>query len=162
MKASLLLCLGVLTVSQALAQYSATTLTRKVAPRPQPAAPAGGAYSGGGASPGAGYAAGATVVDPAKVAAQKQKTESDLIKYHRQRAEAGSDSAQFELGMRYLAGNGVEKDEKLGRQWLEKSAKAGNIKAVKKLEELGPAPAEPAPAAGAVGGGASSGTPPAK
>lgn len=143
MKTSLLLVAGVLALSQAYGQYSATQLTRKVAPRPQPAqpAPAGGAY-------GAGYStAAAAPVDPAKVAAQKQKTESDLIKYHRQRAEAGSESAQYELGMRYLAGNGVEKNEKLGREWLEKAAKQGNPKAVKKLEELGPAPAEPATSA---------------
>lgn len=147
MKALLIFCLGALTVSQALAQYSAGQLTRKVAPRPQPAQPAGGGGYAGGAAGG-----GVTVVDPAKVAAQKQKTESDLIKYHRQRAEGGSDSAQFELGMRYYTGNGVEKDEKLGREWLEKSAKAGNIKAIDKLKELGSAPAPvPAPAAAAVG-----------
>jgi TPR repeat protein len=135
MKASLLLVAGALAMSQTFAQYSATQLTRKVAPRPQQAAPAGGAA-------GAGYAAPAAPVDPAKVAAQKQKTESDLIKYHRQRAEAGSESAQYELGVRYLTGNGVEKNEKLGREWLEKSAKQGSPKAVRKLEELGPAPAE--------------------
>jgi hypothetical protein len=139
MKASLplyaaaLLCLPVYgqTVNQA---------TRRIAPLLPPPPPR--AQPG---SAGAQGAAGAVAqpVDPAKVAAQKQKTESDLIKYHRQRAEAGSDNAQYELGIRYLSGNGVERDEKLGREWLSKSAKAGNPKAAKKLEELRPKPNRP-------------------
>jgi TPR repeat protein len=139
MKVLPLLCLSAMTSLSTLGQYSATTLTRKVAPRPQPAPaqarPAGGAI--------AVQAAPAAPVDPAKVQAEKRKSESDLIKYHRQRAEAGSDNAQYELGIRFLTGNGVEKDEKLGREWLARSAKSGNPKAVKKLEELGPAPEEP-------------------
>ena len=132
MKASLFIAVAALAVIPSFAQYSATTLTRKVAPRPPPAPLARPAAPGVAAAP-------AAPADPAKVRAEKQKSESDLIKYHRQRAEAGSDNAQYELGMRYLAGNGIAKDEKLGREWLEKSAQAGNAKAVKKLEELGPA-----------------------
>lgn len=147
MKSPLFLCLAGLTAAACFGQqYSgpgARALTRKVAPQPAPARPAGGVAVGGGvaARPGA-------PVDRAKVQAQKQKSESDLIKFHRQRAQAGSDNAQYELGVRYLAGNGVEKDEKLGRQWLEKSAKAGNPKAVRKLQELGTAPAERTAGAG--------------
>jgi hypothetical protein len=137
MKSALFLSLAVLAALPAFGQYSATTLTRKVAPRPQPArAPVGGTGGIVAQRP-------ATPVDPAKVQAQKKKTESDLVKYHRQRAEAGSDNAQYELGVRYLIGNGLDKDEKLGREWLAKSAKSGNAKAVKKLAELGPPKDEP-------------------
>lgn len=139
MKPVLLLSLAVLLGSSAFGQ-SARQLTRRIAPLTQPPAPraqpgAAGAIVGGTAV--------AVPADPAKVAAEKQKTESNLIKYHRQRAEAGSDNAQYELGMRYLTGAGVPKDEKIGRDWIDKAAKGGNAKAVKKLQELGPAPAQP-------------------
>lgn len=89
----------------------------------------------------------ATHVDPAKVQAQKSKSERDLIAWQKKRAEDGSDNAQYELGVRYLKGDGVEQDAKAGREWIEKSAKAGNAKAIKKLEEL--KAAEPAEAAAA-------------
>jgi TPR repeat protein len=75
-------------------------------------------------------------VDPAKVAAQKSKSERDLLEWQKKRAEAGSDNAQYELGVRYLTGNGVDKDEKVGMEWLTKAAKSGNFQAKKKLEEL--------------------------
>jgi TPR repeat protein len=58
------------------------------------------------------------------------------LAWQKKRAEEGSDNAQYELGVRYLTGNGVDQDEKLGKEWLEKAAKNGNPKATKKLEEL--------------------------
>src|SRR5687767_6808364 len=108
MRTSLLLCLAAFSLTLSVAQqYSgpgARTLTRKIAPPPPP--PARPGVSGGGAAYGGGVGAVAPArpADPAKIQAEKQKSESDLIKYHRQRAEAGSDNAQYELGVRYLTG----------------------------------------------------------
>jgi TPR repeat protein len=76
-------------------------------------------------------------VDPVKAAAEKARNEEKQFEYFRKRAEEGSDHAQYELGVRYLAGKGVAPDEKLGREWLAKAAKNGNSQAVKKLAELG-------------------------
>ena len=128
MKLPVILLVVGLSSASTLAQYSARTLTRKVAPQQQPAAaaPSGGALTVRPAAP----------VDPAKVKAQQSKKEKDLLEYHKKRAEAGSANAQFEMAMRHLAGNGVEKDEKLARGWLEKAAKGGSLPAKKKIEEL--------------------------
>jgi TPR repeat protein len=79
-------------------------------------------------------------IDPAKAAAEKAKNEEKQFEYFKKRAEEGSDHAQYELGMRYIAGKGVAPDEKLGREWLAKAAKNGNSQAGKKLTELGGEP----------------------
>jgi TPR repeat protein len=76
-------------------------------------------------------------VDPVKAAAEKAKNEEKQFEYFRKRAEEGSDHAQYEVGVRYLAGKGVAPDEKLGREWLEKASKNGYSQATKKLAELG-------------------------
>ncbi len=52
------------------------------------------------------------------------------------RAEQGSSYAQYELAVRYLTGNGVEKDESAGRSWLEEAARNGSSDAVRKLQSL--------------------------
>ena len=129
MKFLVLLLLFGLSAAPVLAQYSARTLTRKVVPQqqqPATAAPAAGAQAVRPAAP----------VDPAKVKAQQTKKEKDLLYYYKKRAAAGSANAQFELGVRHLTGKGVEKDEKLAREWLEKAAKGGSFPAKKKIEEL--------------------------
>jgi len=153
MKTPLVVVIGLLTVLPSFGQYSARRLTRKVAPQPapthQPVQPQPAPQQAPAAAPQAVYRAPATVLtpsapaDPAKVAAQKSKSERDLIEWQKQRAEAGSDNAQYELGMRYLTGNGVDQDEKIGREWIKKAAKNGNAQASKKLAEL----SESAPAA---------------
>jgi TPR repeat protein len=81
-------------------------------------------------------------VDPVKAAAEKAKNDEKQFDYFKRRAEEGSDHAQYELGIRYLAGRGTAPDEKLGREWLAKAAKNGNSQAAKKLAELGVEPAE--------------------
>jgi TPR repeat protein len=75
-------------------------------------------------------------VDPEKAAAEKEAAAKRLLAYQKEQAEKGSAVSQFDLGMRYLKGDGVEQDEKLGREWIEKSAKQGNEDAAKKLKEL--------------------------
>lgn len=146
MKIVCLCLLAALSLANAHAQ-SARQLTKRIAPLTTPPAPR--AVPGtGGAAAAAGVAPSAPA-NPAVVAAQKSQTDKNLIDYQKKRAEAGSDNAQYELGLRYLTGNGVELDEKLGREWLAKSAKNGNLQAAKKLKELKPLdnpPAEPAKA----------------
>jgi TPR repeat protein len=78
--------------------------------------------------------------EQAKADAQRQKNEEKQFDYFKKRAEEGSDHAQYELGVRYLAGKGVAADEKLGKEWLTKAAKNGNTPAAKKLAELGVEP----------------------
>ena len=124
------LFLGILLWACAVNAQSARQLTRKIVPQQQqPASPGAGGVAGAAARP-------ATPVDPAKIKAEQSQTEKNLILYQLKRAEAGSDHAQYELGVRYLTGKGVEKDEKLAGKWLRKSAKAKNPNALKKLKEL--------------------------
>ncbi|MBI3875696.1 MAG: SEL1-like repeat protein [Verrucomicrobia bacterium] len=52
------------------------------------------------------------------------------------RAESGSAQAQYDLGLRYLTGDGVEKDDGKAREWLQKSADGGNAQARNKLNSL--------------------------
>ena len=59
-----------------------------------------------------------------------------VVEFQKQRAAAGSASAQFDLGCRYFEGIGVPKDLELARQWLTKSAEQGNAQAKAKLTEL--------------------------
>lgn len=118
------------------AQYSAKSLTRKIVPQPQqPARPAPG------------YAAPAqqatpprelTPAEAAKAQVQKDKNDVKQFEFYKRRAEEGSDHAQYELGVRYLAGKGVDQNPKLGREWLEKAAKQGHKEATAKLAQLGP------------------------
>src|SRR6185295_2803513 len=72
-------------------------------------------------------------VDPVKAKAAKEEGVRKAIEFEKKGAAEGSESAQYELGMRYLRGDGVEKDEAVGRKWLEESSKNGYGPATKKL-----------------------------
>lgn len=50
---------------------------------------------------------------------------------------AGQYRAQYELGMSYLTGKGVEKSQAKGIQWLRAAAANGHTAAKIKLEDLG-------------------------
>jgi hypothetical protein len=58
------------------------------------------------------------------------------VESQKKRAAEGSAGAQYDLGLRYLAGEGVEKNPELGRKWLDLSAAQGNTGAIRKIEEL--------------------------
>jgi hypothetical protein len=75
-------------------------------------------------------------VDPEKEKAKQAEALKKTIEFQKKRAEEGSPSAQYELGLRYLKGDGLEKDVETGRKWLEKSAEQDYSPAKKKLEEL--------------------------
>ncbi len=147
MKAAVLLTLATLVLGTplpAFAQYSARTLTSKIVPQPQQPAPARPvppqqyAPQPAAAAP----ARPLTEKEIAKVKADKSKNEVKQFEFYKRRAEEGSDHAQYELGMRYLTGKGTDPSEKLGREWIAKSAKQGYSQATKKLAELGPEPPE--------------------
>lgn len=77
-----------------------------------------------------------TNVVPEKTQEQKDELLRKTVEFQKKRAEAGAPSAQYDLGMRYLKGDGVEKDLDLAKKWLNASATNGNSQAIKKLEEL--------------------------
>ena len=137
MKTLLLASCFVLTVSlQAQVGTSPRDLTKRIEPQVRrPAAPA--TRPAGSA---AGVAAPAQKT-PLTAAEQEQKRmmdsaeEKKKLQWQMERAEKGSDTSQFALGMRYLEGKGVEKDLKKARKWLEASSKQGNAEAKKALAE---------------------------
>ena len=75
-------------------------------------------------------------VDPEKDRAEKEATLKRTIEFQKMRAEHGSATAQYDLGVRYMNGDGVDKDLPQARKWLEAAAKNGHTWAPKKLEEL--------------------------
>ena len=139
MKSLLVITMAVAAAIPSFAQYSARTLTSKIVPQQQPA-PA--------ARPGqqavavqAAPARPLTEAEQAKLRLQQDKNEVKQFEFYKRRAGEGSDDAQYQLGVRYLAGKGTPPDEKLAREWFEKAAKQGHKQAGQKLAELGPAPA---------------------
>ena len=125
-----------------LSAQSARQLTRRVVPPWNNAPPAGKAPAArpGSAPPAAVPATNNTAVPapppPADAEKAKQETLRKTIEFQKKRAAEGSPSAQYELGLRYLDGDGVEKDEPAGTQLLQESAKQDYTLAKKKLEEL--------------------------
>ncbi len=71
---------------------------------------------------------------PAKQTAEE--TERKVLEFQKQQAEKGSSYAQYEMGLRYLEGRGVEQDAAKGREWLEKAAQNGSSEAKRKLQTL--------------------------
>ncbi len=59
-----------------------------------------------------------------------------LFNYQREQAVKGNPESEFALGIRFLNGVGVPQDDKLAREWLEKAAAHGNLRARAKLHEL--------------------------
>jgi hypothetical protein len=72
---------------------------------------------------------------------KKQKAERDRQNYKTliwqlERAQAGSPIAMRSIGMRYLTGDGLEKNETKAREWLKKGADGGDSGAIKELARL--------------------------
>jgi hypothetical protein len=111
-------------------------LTKRIAPllpppqpsvRPAHVVPAGTAP----AAP----SAAATAADAEEKQMQMSLEAKKKLQWETDRAEKGSDSMQYTLGMRYLKGDGAPQDLKKARKWLEASAKQGNPDAKKALAE---------------------------
>lgn len=75
--------------------------------------------------------------DQQKAAGKKHaEQEAKTVRWLFSQATNGSASAESSLGFRYLKGQGVPKDEALGRQWLQKAAADGDAEAASKLAAL--------------------------
>lgn len=70
----------------------------------------------------------------AKAAQQKAALEAKVLAYHQQLAEKGDAYGLCQMGLRYLSGNGVEKDEARGRALLRRAADEGSREAKAVLE----------------------------
>ena len=154
MKPVVLATVALVLASPSFAQYSAKSLTRKIVPQQQPAPAARPAPQAAPAQPAAPPRE-LTPEEAKKASIQQNKNDVKQFDFYKRRAEEGSDDAQYQLGTRYLTGKGTDKNEKLGREWLDKAAKQGHAQAAKKLAELGPEPAS----ASAVNTGATAATP---
>jgi TPR repeat protein len=145
-------------------QQQATNAQAQVAPAPPPdAAPVTTGPTPANATP---RASTQTVVrppiDPEVAKASREQANKKALEFQKKKAEEGSESAQYELGMRYLKGDGVEKDEATARRWLTMSSKNGYSAATRRLEELDKAAAGGATATAAVAPASSPDSKPAK
>jgi len=68
-------------------------------------------------------------VAPEKTQEEKDAILRKTIEFQKQRAEAGAPSAQYDLGMRYFNGEGLEKDMDLAKKWLTAASTNGNNQA---------------------------------
>ena len=66
----------------------------------------------------------------------KKEEERKEFKARMERAKDGSKTAQYDVGMKYLSGLGVEPDRAKAREWLEKSAAQNYASAFNGLGEL--------------------------
>ena len=60
--------------------------------------------------------------------------EDDVLRYCREAADSGSKDAQFELGLMYLDGIGVEQDEDQALEWLARASRQGHERATQVME----------------------------
>lgn len=82
-------------------------------------------------------------VDAAKVEAESKRIKQNVLEYQLKRAKAGDPRALYDVGVRYLTGDGVEKDREKALDYLRQSAKDGELLAQRKLQDLGETVAEP-------------------
>jgi hypothetical protein len=72
----------------------------------------------------------------AKKNAEKKSSQDAVIKFYQDKAAAGDATSQRRLGLRYIKGDGVEKDLAKGREWLVKAAAQGDTEAADELKKL--------------------------
>ncbi|MBI4661190.1 MAG: SEL1-like repeat protein [Verrucomicrobia bacterium] len=65
-----------------------------------------------------------------------QEVARKTLEFHIKRANEGAAYAQYALGVRYLKGDGVEKDLAMAKKWLVAAAENGDKPALRKLAEL--------------------------
>jgi hypothetical protein len=66
----------------------------------------------------------------------RAKLNQNALNWQLERAKAGSATAMRSIGMRFLTGDGLPKDEKQARDWLKKGADGGDSAAKKELAKL--------------------------
>lgn len=122
---------------QAQVGTSPRTLTRRIAPQlpAQPPSVRPPTAAGSPTPATAAAKAAPTAADLEQKQMEQSAEEKKKLQWQMDRAEKGSDPAQYTIGMRYLEGKGVEKDLQKARKWLTESAKQGNADAKKALAE---------------------------
>ena len=70
------------------------------------------------------------------VADAKSKTAAKVLAWQREQAEKGDAYGEYKMGVRYLNGDGVDKDLVKAREWLTKSADQGNKDAADELLKI--------------------------
>jgi len=101
---------------------------------PQPARPAPVAV------PPAGVPAAVATNAPTKPLTERELAAKKGFDADLQKAKTNNATAQYNLGFRYLNGDGVTADDLEGRKWLQAAAKQGHAAASRTLKELGPVP----------------------
>lgn len=67
---------------------------------------------------------------------EKDETAKRLINHQLKSAEAGNRSSQYDVGLRYLKGDGLPQDRLAAIRWLTKAAEQGHQQAKEKLESI--------------------------
>src|SRR5881394_3185291 len=138
MKAALFAVLFMAAFSaQAQVGTSPRTLTRRIEPLTRPQPPRATAPAQPGVAPAA--TASKAPLTPKEEEQKKMEESAEAkkkLQWQMERAEKGSDPAQYALGMRYVTGDGVPKDLEKAKKWLRESAKNGNADGKKKLPEV--------------------------
>lgn len=134
-------------------QYLAPRQYLRRLPQTQPPPPSGATLPPGPTvTPAPTPAPTASAAEAAKATSVKEATTQRTIEFQKKRALAGSASAQYALGLRYVEGDGVQKDLAEACKWLRAAAKQDFTWAKRKLVELEkehgplPPPAEDEPA----------------
>jgi TPR repeat protein len=78
----------------------------------------------------------ATPLTPEQEAARKAETAAKVLAWHQEQAANDSAYAQYQMGLHYLNGEGVEKNVATAMQWFLKSARQGNDDAYEKLKNV--------------------------
>jgi hypothetical protein len=73
---------------------------------------------------------------PEQQAARKAETAAKVLAWHQEQAANGSAYAQYQMGLHYLNGEGVEKNVAIAMEWFLKSARQGNDEAYEKLKNV--------------------------
>src|SRR3954470_18694857 len=83
-----------------------------------------------------GVAAAFAIFSKAPLPAQEGNGSGPDVETLKKLAQSGNADAEFELGIRYLGGEGLEKDEKQAAEWLQKSADEHNLAAMNAIGTL--------------------------
>ena len=135
MKTLLIASALALGIHAASAQVTARRLTERIRPQTEPQAPPARPAPSLAPRP-ASSPTPAAPADPARAEAKKAEQQRKVIEFQKKKAEEGYPIAQYDLGMRYWKGDGLDKDPVLARKWLHAASTNGSAVAEKKLKEL--------------------------
>jgi hypothetical protein len=77
-----------------------------------------------------------TEEEKAQAASAKARSEAKVLAWHQELADKGDAYGEYKMGVRYLNGDGVDKDAQKGRDLLAKAAAQGNRDASDELAKL--------------------------